>query len=71
MTVAAGVHIALSKFFPDHNSLVADAVLADDVLAGLVPGYEHLAERSRQHQSTDSASEDKMDTFEPKVQQVV
>ncbi|ORY88385.1 putative allantoate transporter [Leucosporidium creatinivorum] len=71
MIVAASVHIGLSKFFPDHNSLVADAVLADDVLAGRVPGYEHLAERRREHHSTDSTSEDKIDSFEPKVQEVV
>lgn len=43
MTVAAGVHIGLSKLFPDHRSLIAEQVLAVDVLEGLVPGYEHLS----------------------------
>ncbi|GAA5973229.1 hypothetical protein JCM11641_006334 [Rhodosporidiobolus odoratus] len=43
MIVAAGVHVGLSKLFPDHTTLISEAVLADDVLAGRVPGFEHYA----------------------------
>lgn len=46
IVVAAGSHTLLSKLFPDHKTLIAEAVLADDVLDGRVPGYEHLARRS-------------------------
>lgn len=45
MTVAAGVHVGLSKLFPDRDSIVAEAVLAQDVLEGRAPGYEHLARK--------------------------
>ncbi|KAM0746115.1 hypothetical protein T439DRAFT_330088 [Meredithblackwellia eburnea MCA 4105] len=41
MVVAASVHITLSKLFPDHNSLVAEQILAIDVLEGRVTGYDH------------------------------
>lgn len=35
------ISVILSKLFPDHGSLVAEAVLAIDVLEGRVPGYGH------------------------------
>ncbi|GAA5892391.1 hypothetical protein JCM6882_003658 [Rhodosporidiobolus microsporus] len=41
--IAGTVHVTLSKLFPDRESLIAEAVYADDVLAGLVPGYEKFA----------------------------
>ncbi|BGO89415.1 hypothetical protein NBRC10512v2_001369 [Rhodotorula toruloides] len=46
IVVAAGSHTLLSKLFPEHKTLIAEAVLADDVLDGRVTGYEHLARRS-------------------------
>ncbi|GAA5821801.1 hypothetical protein JCM11251_001031 [Rhodosporidiobolus azoricus] len=42
--IAGSVHVALSKLFPNHDSLIAEAVYSDDVLAGLVPGYEKFAQ---------------------------
>lgn len=37
--------VLFSRLFPDHNSLIAEAVDAHDVLDGLVPGYEHLSRK--------------------------
>lgn len=45
IVVAAGSHTLLSHLFPDHKTLIAEAVFADDVLDGRVPGYEHLARK--------------------------
>jgi NCS1 family nucleobase:cation symporter-1 len=42
--IAGAVHVGLSKLFPDRDSLIAEAVYSDDVLAGLVPGYEKFAQ---------------------------
>lgn len=70
MVVAATTLILLSKFFPDHDSIISEAILADDVLAGRVPGFEHIAEKSRIEQRMSNDSDDKVDSFEPKVVEV-
>ncbi|GAA5952121.1 hypothetical protein JCM10213_006491 [Rhodosporidiobolus nylandii] len=53
--IAGGVHVGLSKLFPDHRTLIEEAVLSDDVLAGRVPGYE---KSSRNGADTPSADEE-------------
>ncbi|GAA5958523.1 hypothetical protein JCM8115_002492 [Rhodotorula mucilaginosa] len=45
MVVAVGAHVGISKLFPDRASLISEAIFAQDVLEGRVPGYEHLAQR--------------------------
>lgn len=57
MIVAAGVHVGLSKVFPDHQSLISESVLAADVLEGRVPGYEHLSYAAR-HPETNSVDKE-------------
>lgn len=52
---------APSQLFPDRASLIAEAVLAEDVLEGRVPGYEHLARREFQPQGSITPSEEKLD----------
>ncbi|GAA5853777.1 hypothetical protein JCM8547_007445 [Rhodosporidiobolus lusitaniae] len=61
MVVAAGVHIGLSKLFPDRDSLIAEAVLSDDVLAGRVPGYEKFALDNRAYTPSDERKLDELD----------
>lgn len=41
MTVGAGVHVTLSKLFPDRLSLIDEAILAADVLEGRVQWAQH------------------------------
>jgi NCS1 family nucleobase:cation symporter-1 len=67
MVVAASTLAFLSKLFPDHTSLISEPILADDVWAGKVPGYEHMEEKSRIEQRLSNDSEDKLDAFEPRV----
>lgn len=43
--LSIATHTLVSKLFPDHASLIAEAVYAADVLDGLVPAYEHLARK--------------------------
>ncbi|GAA5972576.1 hypothetical protein JCM11641_001905 [Rhodosporidiobolus odoratus] len=57
MIVAAGTHIGLSKLFPDRTTLISEAVLADDVFAGRVPGYEKYA----RHNAESRESKEKLD----------
>ncbi|GAA5847046.1 hypothetical protein JCM9279_002667 [Rhodotorula babjevae] len=59
--VAGGVHVGLSKLFPDRDSLITEAVLAEDVLEGRVPGYEHLARREFRPQGSITPSDEKLD----------
>ncbi|TNY20408.1 permease for cytosine/purines, uracil, thiamine, allantoin-domain-containing protein, partial [Rhodotorula diobovata] len=59
--VAGSVHVGVSRLFPDRASLIAEAVLAEDVLEGRVPGYEHLARREFQPQGSITPSEEKLD----------
>ncbi|GAA5985078.1 hypothetical protein JCM10908_002515 [Rhodotorula pacifica] len=56
MVVAVGTHVGISKLFPDRTSLISEAILAQDVLDGLVPGYEHLATARRDALPVVSAS---------------
>lgn len=37
--LAGTAHVLLSKLFPDHRSIIEEAVLAVDVLGGGVEGY--------------------------------
>lgn len=39
IVVAAVVHVGLSRMFPDHNSLIEEAVSAVDFLGGRIEGY--------------------------------
>lgn len=39
IVVGAGMHWLLSTLFPDHDSLILEAVYAQDVLDGKVEGY--------------------------------
>lgn len=56
MVVGGGVHVALSKLFPDHNSLISEQVLAIDVLEGRVPQYAHLSAAARLEGKAESFS---------------
>ncbi|GAA6053603.1 hypothetical protein JCM3770_001548 [Rhodotorula araucariae] len=61
IVVAGGVHLGLSRLFPDRDSLIAEAVLAEDVFEGRVPGYEHLARPEFRQTRSLVASEEKLD----------
>ncbi|GAA6025654.1 hypothetical protein JCM10207_008927 [Rhodosporidiobolus poonsookiae] len=58
--VAGSVHVGLSKLFPHRETLIAEAVYAEDVLAGRVPGYEHFATH-RVDGSLTPSSKEKLD----------
>jgi len=63
--LSIGTHVLVSKLFPDHDSLISEAVYAADVLDGLVPAYEHL---SRKDIGTSSLnSEKKLDEAESDI----
>jgi len=50
------------QLFPNRDSLIAEAVLAEDVLEGRVPGYEHLARREfRPQEGSITPSDEKLD----------
>ncbi|KAK4705501.1 hypothetical protein P7C70_g702, partial [Phenoliferia sp. Uapishka_3] len=50
--VAGGVHVLLSKMFPDRDSLIEHQILAVDVLEGRVPEYYHLSMEGRQREGS-------------------
>ncbi|GAA6010248.1 hypothetical protein JCM11491_005409 [Sporobolomyces phaffii] len=62
--LAITTHVTVSKLFPDHDSLIAEAVYAADVLDGLVPAYAHL---SRDATTTSINSEKKLDEAESDI----
>ncbi|GAA6058609.1 hypothetical protein JCM10212_004020 [Sporobolomyces blumeae] len=66
LTVSMGTHVLFSRLFPDHDSLIAEAVHAHDVLDGLVPGYEHLS-RNRDTHSLTPSSEKKLEEAETDI----
>lgn len=62
--LSISTHTLISKLFPDHDSLIAEAVYAADVLDGLVPAYAHLAKKD----ATGSfSSEKKLDEAESEI----
>ncbi|BGP42631.1 hypothetical protein JCM10449v2_006643 [Rhodotorula kratochvilovae] len=61
IVVTTTVHVTLSKLFPDRDSLIAEAVLAEDVLEGRVPGYEHLARPEYRQTGSLVPSEEKVE----------
>ncbi|GAA5965440.1 hypothetical protein JCM3765_002382 [Sporobolomyces pararoseus] len=63
--LSIGTHTLVSKLFPDHESLIAEAVYAADVLDGLVPAYEHLAKKDNGTSSLNS--EKKLDEAESDI----
>ncbi|GAA5831919.1 hypothetical protein JCM3766R1_000156 [Sporobolomyces carnicolor] len=63
--LAICTHTLVSKLFPDHQSLIAEAVYAADVLDGLVPGYEHLSKKDIATSSVNS--EKKLDEAETDI----
>jgi NCS1 family nucleobase:cation symporter-1 len=51
-----------TQLFPNRDSLIAEAVLAEDVLEGRVPGYEHLARREfRPQEGSITPSDEKLE----------
>ncbi|GAA5936318.1 uncharacterized protein JCM15063_002779 [Sporobolomyces koalae] len=63
--LSMSTHVLFSKLFPDHDSLIAEAVNAHDVLDGLVPAYAHLAKKDVG--TTSLSSEKKLDEAESDI----
>ncbi|GAA5853749.1 hypothetical protein JCM8547_007432 [Rhodosporidiobolus lusitaniae] len=53
--------LACTSLFPDRDSLIAETVLSNNVLAGRVPGYEEFALDGRAYTPSDERQLDELD----------
>lgn len=56
LVVGGGMHWLLSTLFPDHDSIIAEQILAQDVLDGKVEAYAEWAAAKQSAQRESAAS---------------
>ena len=66
LVVGGGMHWLLSTLFPDHESLVAEQILAQDVLDGKVEAWADWAKQRESAASLGSAEKDEFARAEAK-----